>query len=85
MPRLRPSTESTRDREAFNYILDCKRAQAGYKNWSALADALGLPRDTLYSWKRDPGQIPRRKLRELYRFLKYSPDDIYASFGFNKK
>ena len=82
MPRINPLTETARDREAFNHVLDIKRAQAGYKNWSALADALGVPRDTLYSWKRDPGQIPRRKLREIYRLLKFTPEEIYESFGF---
>ena len=82
MPRVTPLTETARDREAFNYVLDCKRAQAGYKNWSALADALGIDRNTIYGWRNDPGGIPRRKLKELYRLLKYTPEDIYNSFGF---
>lgn len=85
MPRTKPLTEAARDREAFNHVLDIKRAQAGYKNWSDLADALDVPRDTLYSWKRDPGQIPRRKLRNIYRLLKYTPEDIFDSFGFNNR
>lgn len=85
MPRVKPLTESARDREAFNHVLDVKRAQAGYPNWVALAEAMNIPRETLYSWRHNPGCIPRRKLRELYRLLKYTPEDIYESFGFNQR
>ena len=82
MPKVRPLTATARDREAFNYILDVKRAQAGIPNWTALADALGEDRNTLYAWRHDPGCIPRRKLRELYRLLKYTPEDMFRSFDF---
>ena len=85
MPRVRPLTDAAKDREAFNRVLDIKRATAGIPNWTALADAVGVDRNTLYTWRHDPGCIPRRKLRELYRYLKYTPEDIYASFGFGGK
>ena len=84
MPKVRPLTETARDREAFNHVMDVKRAQAGYENWAVLADALGEDRNTIYNWRHNPGCIPRRKLRELYRLLKYTPEDMFNSFGFGR-
>ena len=85
MPKVRPLTDTARDKEAFNRVLDIKRASAGIPNWAALADGLGIDRNVLYSWRHDPGSIPRRKLRKLYQYLKYTPEDMYASFGFGQQ
>ena len=82
MPKVRPLTEEARDREAFNHVMDVKRAEAGIPNWSALADTLDVDRNTLYSWRHNPGCVPRRKLRKLYRVLNYTPEDIFRSYGF---
>ena len=84
MPRIRPLTEEARVKESFNYVFDKKRAENKYKDWAAVAKALGVVPETLYSWKRKPSGIPQHRLREIYRLLKYTPDDIYQSFGFQK-
>ena len=82
MPRVRPLTEVAKDKEAFNRVLDIKRAEARIPNWAALAEAIGEDKNVVYAWRADPGSIPRRKLRKLYRYLKYTPDDMFESFGF---
>ena len=79
MPRVKPLTEDARCKEAFNYVLDKKRAEGRYKDWTSVADALGIKKETLYTWRRDPGCIPNRKLRQLYKKRRYTPDEIAES------
>ena len=85
MPRVRPLTEEARCKEAFNYVLDRKRAEFRYKDWTGVAEALGIPRDTLYTWRRDPGCIPTRKLRLIYKKLRYTSEEIAESLGIERK
>ena len=81
MPRVKPLTEDARCKEAFNFVLDRKRAELRYKDWASVADALGIKKETLYTWRRDPGCIPARKLRLLYKKLRYTPEEIAESMG----
>ena len=85
MPRVTPLTEEARYKESFNYVLDRKRAEGRYKDWACLAEALGIPRDTLYTWRRDPGGIPSRKLRQIYKKLRYTPEEIAESMGLERR
>ena len=85
MPRVKPLTEDARCKEAFNFVLDRKRAELRYKDWASVADALGIKKETLYTWRRDPGCIPARKLRLLYKKLRYTPEEIAESMGIGGK
>ena len=85
MPRVKPLTEEAKIKETFNYVLDRKRAECRYKDWSSLAGALGVKRETLYTWKRDPGCIPSRKLRMIYKKLRYTPEEIAESLGIERR
>ena len=85
MPRVKPLTEEARCKEAFNFVLDRKRAELRYKDWASVADALGIKKETLYTWRRDPGCIPARKLRLLYKKLRYTPEEIAESMGIGGK
>lgn len=85
MPKVKPLTEDAKYKDAFNFVLDRKRAESRYKNWTSLADALGIKKETLYTWMRNPGGIPSRKLRMLYQKLRYTPEEIAESFGIGWK
>ena len=84
MPRVRPLTEEARAKEAFNHVLDVKRAESDIPNWTVVADRLGIKRNTFYTWRNNPGGIKRRDLIKLYKLLKYTPEDIFASLGFGR-
>lgn len=85
MPRVKPLTEEARYKESFNYVLDRKRAECRYKDWACLAESLGIPRETMYTWRRDPGCIPSRKLRQIYKKLRYTPEEIAESMGLERR
>ena len=82
MPKVRPLTQEARNKEAFRRMLDVKRAENGYRTWTALADAIGMEPGTLRSWKDNPSCISWEKLVRIFHFLKYTQEEVYTSLGF---
>ena len=82
MPKVRPLTEEERTHDAFRRILGAKRELAGYKDWTALSDAMGISQQTFSARKRNPNRFNLDDLHRLFKFLKYTPDEIVESLGF---
>ena len=84
MPKVRTLTDEARARESFKHVLGIKMAENDMQHYSDLADKVHTDRGNVYNWNHNPDSIPVAKLREIFKALHYTAEDVYEACGFGR-
>lgn len=88
MPKIRPLTSEGREAEQTKKCNDVlavalrrHRVDTGIKD-QVLCKSLGISRNAIVNWKRDPGVMSLDMARKVSHAIKVSPEDWLAIGGY---